>query len=340
MQDIADAAGVHIMTVSNALSGQRKVAPATRERVRQIARELHYVPNSAARALVTGRTGVIAVMSGPLNEPFYANMVYLLEQQMLAEDYKVLLLRKPDEVKDLIYATGNTAVDGAIAVDRTDVVEEFRIHSAVPCVAVGTYGRTLMQTIKADLVAVDLSAGVAAALDYMIGADCRKIAYVATVDFMASDEEIRARTYRSHLKKAKLARRFINLQTELFDEMTPRLKLEIEANGCPDALLCQNDDVAMCAYRALRDLSFRVPDDVLLVGCDGQKHMNCFDPPLSTIAQPMEAICAQAWQFLRQRIAQPSLPLQHATLQGELIVRASLGAPVAPSKKSRAEARR
>src|SRR5688500_18945792 len=79
MQDIADAAGVHLMTVSDALHGTRRVAPATRERVRQIAKELNYMPNFTARALATGKTKTIAVLSGTINEPYYANVVHLLE---------------------------------------------------------------------------------------------------------------------------------------------------------------------------------------------------------------------------------------------------------------------
>ena len=319
MQDIADVAGVHIMTVSNALSGKRTVAAATRERVRRIARELKYVPNSAARALVTGRTGLIAVMSGTMNEPYYANMVHLLEQRMNAEDYKVVLLRKPNEVKDLITATGNTAVDGAIAIDMTELVEEFRAYSAVPCVAVGTYPRSFV-----DSVTVDLSAGVTEALERMLSAGCRDIAYLATVHIMAGDEEVRAHTYREMMQRAGRKARVINVNTGVFAEVGQRFKINIEKNGCPDALLCQNDETMMCAYRALRDLGFRVPNDVLLVGCDGQLHTGYFDPPLSTIVQPLERMSELAWQFLRQRMDDPTLPLQHAVVQGELIVRESL----------------
>lgn len=321
MQDIADVAGVHLMTVSNALSGKRTVAAATRERVRRIAHELKYVPNSAARALATGRTGLIAVMSGTMNEPYYANMVHLLEQRMNAEDYKVVLLRKPNEVKDLIYATGNTAVDGAIAIDMTELVEEFRVYSAVPCVAIGTYARSFI-----DSVTVDLAAGVQAALDLMLEAGRQNIAYLATVHIMAGNEEVRVRTYRESMEQAGREPRVINVNTGVFAEVGQRLKINIQKNGCPDALLCQNDETAMCAYRTLRDLGFRVPQDVLLAGCDGQLHMKYFDPPLSTIVQPMEQMSELAWQFLRQRMDDPTLPLQHATLQGELIVRESLRA--------------
>lgn len=319
MQDIADAANVHLMTVSNALSGRRTVAAETRERVRQIARELNYVPNPTARALATGRTGLIAVMSGTIDEPYYANMVHLIEQQMNAEDYKPVLLRKPDEVKELINATGNSAVDGAIAIDMTELVEEFRVYSAVPCVAIGTHERLFV-----DSVTVDLRSAVETALDLMLAAGRQNIAYLATVHIMAGDEEVRARTYRATMQEAGRKARIINVNTGVFDEVGQRLEVNIRKNGCPDALLCQNDQTAMCAFRALRDLGFRVPEDVLLVGCDGMLQMKYFDPPLSTIVQPMKEVAATAWKFLKQRMSDPASPRQHATIPAQLEVRESL----------------
>ena len=126
------------------------------------------------------------------------------------------------------------------------------------------------------------------------------------------------------MRKAALVPEVINVLTDDHDVFEQRFKAYIEEKGCPDGLLCQNDETAMGAFRVLRDLGFTVPSDVLLVGCDGQPHMRNFDPPLSTIAQPMEEMCAMAWQFLQQRIAQPHLPHQQATFEGKLVTTESL----------------
>ena len=117
LQDIADAAGVQKMAVSNALNGTRSVAPATRERIRRIADELNYIPNFAARALSQGRTGIIAVLSGPVNEFYYSTMVHLLEQRLRHDGFHLMLMHTPGEVRDLVQSTSNLGVDGAIAVD-------------------------------------------------------------------------------------------------------------------------------------------------------------------------------------------------------------------------------
>ncbi len=322
LKDIANIAGVHVMTVSDALSGKRSVAPATREKVLRIAKELNYIPNLAARALVTGRTGLIAILSGAINEFYYGNMVNLLESHMNAEGYKSVLMRTPHEVKDLVNSVGSVAVDGAIAIDMYHLVDEFQSHPAVPCVSIGTYERSFL-----DCVVVDLSSSVEEALGLMLAAGRGRIAYFVTAPYLALSSEVRARAYLDFMQKAGRPAEIIDVDVNEFDRVRRRFADYIQKNGCPDALLCQNDETAMCAFRVIRDAGRRVPEDVLLVGCDGQLHMEYFDPPLSTIVQPMEEMCALAWRFLKQRMNAPALPLQRVTLQGELVVRKSLLAP-------------
>ena len=322
LQDIADVAGVRKMVVSNALNGTRSVAPATREKVKRIAREMNYIPNFAARALTTGRTGIIAILSGALSEPYYGNMVHLLERYIAAEGFHLMLMRSPGEVRELVNATGNVAVDGAIAVDMWGLVNEFRFHPSIPCVAIGTCEQSFV-----DNVIVDLSESVEEALGLMIAAKRGRIAYLVTAPSMEQPIEVRARTYLASVEKAGQAPEIVNVETDDPDVIESKFKAYINANGCPDALLCQNDETAMCAFRVFRDLGRKIPDDVLLVGCDGQRHMKDFDPPLSTIVQPLEEMCAIAWKFLQQRLSQPGLPHQSALLHGKLVVTPSLLPP-------------
>ena len=319
LQDIADVAGVKKMVVSNALNGTRSVAPATRERVKRIAREMNYIPNFAARALTTGRTGMVAVITGPVNEPYYAGMVHFLERHITTNGFHLMLMRTPGEVRELVNATGNIAVDGAIAVDMQGLVNEFRSHPTIPCVAIGTSEQSFV-----DSVVVDLSAGVEDALNLMVAAGRRRIAYLVTAPIMERRTEVRARAYLDAMGKAGQSPEIINVLTDDIEITELKLKAYLEENGCPDALLCQNDQTAMCAFGVFKSLGLNIPADILLVGCDGQLQMKYFDPPLSTIVQPMEEMCATAWKFLQARLAQPNLPHQTATLQGKLLVRPSL----------------
>jgi DNA-binding LacI/PurR family transcriptional regulator len=292
--------------------------------VLRIVEELNYTPNTIARALAQGKTGVIAIVCGAVNEPYYAAIVHL-ETFMGADNYRLTLLRRPAEVKELINATGSVPVDGAIAIDVHHLVDKFHPHPMVPCVSIGTYENSLLDNVK-----VDLSAAVEEALQIMFEQGRRRIAYVVNAPDLALPRESRASSYLEFVSRVGLQPEIIVADTSHVGEVVlpkvrPLIKSYIEANGYPDALLCLNDETAMAAYAALRDLNLQTPRDVLLVGCDGQLHMEYFAPPLSTIVQPIEEMCSKAWQFLKARIHTPDLPLQRAVLKGELRIRESLG---------------
>lgn len=329
MEDMAKIAGVHSRTVADALKGTGRVAPATRERVLRIAKELNYVPNAAARALATGRTGAarrtgtVAVLSGPLNEHFYSNMVHQLETHLTAKGYEMMLLHTRREVKELVQATQVSLVAGVIVIGTNHFAEEFlRLSSSStqPCVFIDTSNPDFV-----DHITLDLRPAVEEALRLMLDAGRNRVAYVLNNRDEASQSEVRLAIYLQMMEKAGRAPEIIDVNTALHpEERIQGIKTYIEENGCPDALLCQNDETAIYTFRAVGNLGFSIPEDVLLVGCDGLHYMEFFDPPLSTIALPTAEICAVAAQFLQQRMANPNLPIQQATLQGRLMVRKSL----------------
>ncbi len=97
----------------------------------------------------------------------------------------------------------------------------------------------------------------------------------------------------------------------------------IRAQGCPDAILCRNDDLAIGAYRAACDLGLEVGRDLLLVGCDGQEDTEYFPCPVSTIVFPIAEMCRLSWEFLESRMNGTDAPLGETTLEARLEIRQS-----------------
>ncbi len=311
------------MTVSRVIKGMDGVGPATRERVLRIAEELNYTANLSARALATGKTGVIAVISGSLSQYYYANIVHLLESQLRASGFQMRLLHTHSDLKELVSSTNAAAVDGVIIVGEYHLVKEFR--SLAPQVFQSCVFIDASKHLETDHVHANLGPAVEEALELMMHSGRTRIAYIGHFNHTADRDvpEERLRTYLGVLEREGRAPELIG--TNSGPSLTPdTLKRYLEERGTPDAVLCVNDETAMHVYRTLRDAGYRIPEDVLLVGCDGLPFMKCFDPPLSTIAQLMEEICALAWKFLQARITNPDLPLQQATFDARLVVRASL----------------
>ncbi len=323
LAEMAKLAGVHSRTVSDVLKGTGRVAPATREKVLSIAKRLNYVPNAAARALATGRTGRVAVLSGPLNESFYANIVHLLETHLTSNDYEMTLLHTRRDAKELVQATQASLIDGVIVIGGAHLTEGFlRLlsGSSKPCVLIDTFSPDFM-----DHIMLDLRPAVDEALRVMLDAGRQRIAYVVNNRDEAAAGEIRMATYLKVMKSADHAPEIIDVNTQTRpEERIQAIKAYITSHGCPEGLLCQNDETAIYTYRAVIGLGYSLPEDVLLVGCDGLPYMEFFDPPLSTITLPTEEMCDIAAHFLQQRMVTPTIPIQQAILPGHLTVRKSL----------------
>jgi DNA-binding LacI/PurR family transcriptional regulator len=90
-----------------------------------------------------------------------------------------------------------------------------------------------------------------------------------------------------------------------------------------DGFVCRNDDIAIGLYVSLRQRGVRIPDDACLIGCDGMPDAEYLDVPISTIYSPVEQVCEKAWEFLKNRMADPTVARQSATVTSELRVRAS-----------------
>ncbi len=326
LTDVAKVAGVTAMTVSRVIKGSGYVAPATRERVMHAAQELNYTANLTARALVTGRTGAIAIISGNLNMPYCANIVHLFDSLLSSSGYQIRLLHTRGELSDLINSTNSASVDGVIVAGMHHFVEELSSinrHIVPPSVHVG-----ITKPVQGDYVFINLRPAVEDALERMLAAGRKRIAFIGVGQNMSiHDREIRPQTYVSVMQKAGRTPELVSACPRYDvpgEERVAIIKSYIETYGCPDGMLCVNDDIAIQTYRALMDLGCRIPEDALLVGCDGLPILQYFEPPLSTIAQPMEEMCALAWQFLQARIANPDLPPQCTNFDAKLVARKSL----------------
>jgi LacI family transcriptional regulator len=176
----------------------------------------------------------------------------------------------------------------------------------------------------ADSVQVDLGAGTGEVMRHLLASGFRRIAHAT---FMQKDapDATRRLGYLEAMRKAGLKPEFIYYPlSERQRPVTRRLiKDYVQAKGCPEAIFCHSDDAALGIYRGLCDVGLRVPQQVALAGCDGIEDAEYLESPLTTLVQPVAAMCALAWQFLLARIEQPAEKPQRAVLEAQLAVRQS-----------------
>ncbi|HEX5323416.1 MAG TPA: LacI family DNA-binding transcriptional regulator [Capsulimonadaceae bacterium] len=325
LSHVAKQAGVSSATVSRVLSGSRvRIAPETRQRVQEIANDLGYAPNRAARALVTGRTQTLALWAVNLRSPFSAQVIYNVSQELARHEYDLMIAAAQSSHSCLKTAhLLSWPIDGIFALDLPRAAVPGLNKSLLggkPFVSLGGY---ISQ--ESDYVHVDFQAQVMEAIRHLFAVGCRRIAYLVPdwFEWFRHAGDPRLCGYDTVICDAGKKPEYIAIPDERRRSVAPALTEYINCNGCPDGLFCFNDDMAIGAYRALKDLGRRIPDDVALIGCDGIEDTLYFDPPITTIAQPLEQMCMVAWAFLERRIRDNDLPLQQITVQPRLEIRQS-----------------
>lgn len=321
--DVARAAGVSHQTVSRVLNGHPSVSATTRARVLATIATLGYRPNPAARALVTGRTNVLGVISFDTTLYGPASMLYGIERAARPE-YSVAIASLPAfDAPSLAEAAERflaQAVEGIIVIaPQTEAVSALsELAREIPLVAVGC-------GIHAPLpsVAIDNVAGAAIATRYLLDLGHQTVRCIAGPASWLDAQE-RVEGWQSTLRDAGAP------EPDLFvGDWSARSGYEIGRRlaAQPDvtAVLCANDPMALGLIRALAEHDRAVPGDVSVVGYDDVPEAAYFLPPLTTVRQDFGALGRRALHLLRDRIAdRPVIP--PVPISPELVVRASAAA--------------
>jgi LacI family transcriptional regulator len=339
LREVARRAQVHYATASTILNGAKgstRVSEETRGRVLEVAGELGYSANRAAQQLKTRRSRVVGLLTGGLENPFFARMVSLCSEALEREGCDVILAtRRRDETSDLhlLEALLSRQLGGVLVWSETlsEVRERVQQSGMANVVVMGLIapGR--------DSVGAALDTGVRQALEHLEAQGCERIGYFAPRHALNRPGNPRDKIYREKMAAWGRKERIFSFDGTASDGAAARAAAEALADAMarqspgerPDALLCLNDINAIGAMMGLRRKGLRVPEDIALVGCDDLPLAAQLDVPLTTIAYPLEAMCRAAVRLLIERIRSDSaassepLPPRAERLQTRLVVRES-----------------
>lgn len=330
MSHIAEVARVSQATVSFVLSGRERtngsISAQTKQRVQEVARELGYRPNRSARALATGRSHLVGLCVRNLGLPHYAHVTQCAENELRLSPFHLLVSRWDNDFKQkdarLLDGIFPWPLDGVLALEAGEVLtkhwEKFEKWPA-PIISMGG---TNYHLENLDSIGIDLPRGVTQAITHLLEIGCQRIAFVSNASAQ-DNRECRAKAYAEVMAQHRRQPEYITLSDQSRRVAREQFKEYVAAHGCPDGVLCVNDEVALGVYRALCDLEIKVPQQVALIGCDGIEDMQYLECPLSTIVQPVEEMCRLAWQMLQERIEDPQREYRHQMLQPQLAVRDS-----------------
>jgi LacI family transcriptional regulator len=329
---VARRAGVSRSTVSVVLNDRTSIAiaPETRQRVLDAARELGYVPSAAARQLASGRARtiglVIAYAENLKVDAFVPQALYSLNEAAHRRGFRVLVealedVTRPDAYHDLVRGK---QIDGLIVLNPRDDDPDLAtlIDEGYPVIVIG-------HVPDGPQVDVDNVGAAREATEHLIDLGRQRIAHVPYAPLAHHSSAMRLAGWRAALTAAGLDAsdawvEAANFSADSGAEATARLLTRVR----PDALVAGNDVVAFGAMTALRTAGLRIPEDVAVVGFDDIPLARHACPPLSTVRLPAVEMGRRAAERLIRRIEGRRDPADaNALLPTELVVRASSGGP-------------
>ena len=323
IKDVAERAGVSIATVSRALNDKSDVRGSTRERVREVAREVGYSPDPAARSLAGQTTRLVAIIVGDnaghrdLSLIFFGQVLTAISRRLSESGYDPLLL-PPDDVGF------DHGVDAAIliGVDADDrLVRELGARE-VPLVGVDVRCRG-----RSAYVGSNHADGVRLALGHLHALGHRRIAHLAGATNTSAGAE-RLEAFRREAAvlgleiPEELIRRADFSSASGYRETCALLALDER----PTAIVAASDLMALAALQAIRDGGLQPGHDIAVVGFDDLEAAALAYPPLTTIRQDRRELGTLAASRAIELIEDPDATPPDAILPVELVVRASSAA--------------
>jgi DNA-binding LacI/PurR family transcriptional regulator len=326
MADVAKLAGVSHQTVSRVVNHSTQVRPETKQRVLAAMRQLDYRPNPAARALVTGRSGTLGVVSFDTTLYGPASTLFAIEQAAHAAGYFItivsLLVLDRTSVLGAVERLRVQGVDGILVITPQEGAADALVNlpAGVPLVAVEA-GRPN----SVPLVAVDQFAGAVSATRLLLDLGHRTAWHIAGPrDFLEAQQRVDG--WRATLEAAGA-----DVPPVLVGDWSPRSGYRHGQQLAEDpdvtAVFVANDQMALGVLRALHERGREIPREISVVGFDDIPEAQYFTPPLTTVRQDFSEMGRSSLRLLLELIQDTGQPPQRLTIAPELVVRRSTGPP-------------
>ena len=340
--DVAKAAKVSKATAARVLGGYGMVSDKIRAQVMAAAIELEYRPNELARSMTTGKSGIIGVIVGDIENAFFSLAVRGISDAARVAGFNVIIANSGEELdaeKSAADLLIGKRVDGLIVTpsrcDRMDHLQDI-CRVGVPLVL---FDRSIPE-LGVDAVTGDDRDAAMKATRHMLEAGHRRIAYISAMDGgsapftdsrQISNSAVRERVegFLSVLTDAGLknAQHYVRLgatNQERTDAVAKRL---LEEALPPTALLASDSLVGLRLFRSLQSLGLSIPRDISMISFLDADWTTVTTPPITVVDQPVYEMGKKAAERLISRLNGKELSAERTIVKTSLIQRGSVAAP-------------
>ncbi|MCI1665690.1 MAG: LacI family transcriptional regulator [Atopobiaceae bacterium] len=306
LKDIAEESGLSIASVSLVLNDRPcRLSDESKERIREVARKRHYVPNQIARSLVTQRSRTLGLIVPNIESRFFSSFAKSLEECARKAGYALFITNTNDQIQaDLrnMQLLVERGIDGLILIvssvnyDKTELKKAIADLS-VPYVMVDR----VFPDLDCDKVLFDSEAGAYLATSHLIEQGHTRVA--AVVNTKGSNT---GRLRRDGYERA-MNEHGCKIRPEYVIEADYHIPSGYEAASKivttdATAIFASSDNIALGIRKYLYEHDLRVPDDYSMVSFDNSAADALFEPQLTTIEQSVDVLAESAFDLLKARL--------------------------------------
>src|SRR6478736_3589669 len=312
LADLAERASVSVATVSRALSGDPQISQATQSRIRQIAADLKYVPNVAARSLVLQSTATFGLMTPDVTDPIHGQVVTGFQQQAAEHGYSVILSNgfwDADVERRALREFAAHRVAGVVVMGSVlPQIEVRRLLSPSPVLFIASehvHSKGGDLDLAGGCLRPDDHDGMRQVVDHLIERGYRKVAYVSGSS--GATQIIRHDALVAALRERGVGEPAVHRADEV-DAAGLRVVAAKIRQSRPDVVVCYDDKTALLLMDELRAAGVRVPHDVGIVGFDDIPFARISNPRLTTVSQRADDLGRSSVGLLLSAVERGKLP--------------------------------
>lgn len=328
LKDIAKRAGVSSMTVSRVMNGNTKeVSDKTSEKIRKIAHEMGYVPNSSARALASRSSRLIAALLqeydedyNPLEDSYTSCFLGELARQIKKEGYD-LMIHYVKDYSEITYSLKSWNVAGAVFIGMFDEsIRKLQEDNHIPLIFTDSYSTVRSITN----VGIDDYAGGELAARHFLENGHRNLAFYGPEVLDNGVVTHRMRGFVTVLREAGISLPPENFMDLGVKDLGSALKRLCSGKNPVTGIFTTADNCAYRIYSEAYRMGIRVPDDLSVIGFDDLNMSAMITPPLTTIRQDIKKKAAVTCDLLMKHIRETDPPAENIIMNVELVERGSV----------------
>lgn len=330
IRDIAKLAGVGVSTVSRVLNQHSDVKDETRQRVMEIIESTNYIPNNSARNLKKTDSMDVGILIKGMYNPFFAQMIEVIEKKLSYGGYSAIIHYNNESIKDIDAANEfilEKRLKGIICLGGDfDLLTDNEIKRlGVPFILASTEIPTQIDRTLFSSVMIDNEKAAFDAVDYLFKQGHLNIGIISTGENDKSVGTIRTEGYIKALEYHHRDKNELYFEMGAYTFETGYQAMNRLIDKAPDltAVFAISDLMAIGAAKAIRERGLKIPEDISILGFDDIDYAAYYNPPLTTVHQPVDRI-AQAAAEIMIGILDEHEAHQHVVFETNLVIRESV----------------